>query len=223
VYGREYDGKELKFEASGGLLHWALVMMDKETDSYWSIMSGESLAGPLAGTPLVELPLGTKVQWKDWVAEHPETLVLSIDGVEHVPDNVYRRYFESADAPFDATGADRRLPDKEPVYAFHRGDRAYAVRNASVEGGRTFDLGDESIFLYRPPGTAIYYSTVAYLGDKGAFRKKRGKWRHDSGATFDEEQGGFIGSDVEIARLDGFDTFWFHWSMTNPESRVLGK
>ena len=62
MYGREYAGRELRFEASGGLLNAALVMQDKETGSYWAIMEGESLAGDYAGTRLEELPLGGN--WK---------------------------------------------------------------------------------------------------------------------------------------------------------------
>jgi len=68
VYGRSYGGQDLRFEASGGLMHAALVMRDKETDTYWSIMTGDAIAGDLRGTPLEELPLGEKAQWKDWVA-----------------------------------------------------------------------------------------------------------------------------------------------------------
>jgi hypothetical protein len=56
-------------------LHSALVMQDKETDSYWSIMTGDSLA---------ELPLGVKSQWKDWVASHPDTVVLSVEGADEI-------------------------------------------------------------------------------------------------------------------------------------------
>jgi hypothetical protein len=224
VYGRDYQGKQLNFEASGGLIHWALVMADKETDSYWSILSGESLAGPLTGTPLEELPFGTKTLWVDWVEAHPDTLVLSVDGVEHISENAYERYFESANAPYGAKSKDERLPDKEPVYAFHRGDTAFAVRNKSAEGGRVFDVGAETIFLYRPPGTAVYYSTIAWAGKKGAFEERDGTWLHvDSGAVFDADRGEFVGAGTKIARLEGFDTFWFHWSMTNPDSKVLGK
>jgi hypothetical protein len=73
VYGRQYEGKTLQFEASGGLLHGAMVIRDKETDSHWSIITGDAIAGDLKGTPLEEWPLGEKARWKDWAARHPDT------------------------------------------------------------------------------------------------------------------------------------------------------
>lgn len=65
MYGREHEGRELEFEPSGGLLHSALVLQDKQTDTYWSIMTGNAVAGDLSGAPLDELPLGVKAQWQD--------------------------------------------------------------------------------------------------------------------------------------------------------------
>ena len=45
MYSREYQGRALNFEASGGLLNASLVMQDKETDTYWSIIEGKAIAG----------------------------------------------------------------------------------------------------------------------------------------------------------------------------------
>jgi len=118
VYGRQYDGKDLRFEASGGLMHAALVMRDKETDSYWSIMTGDAIAGDLRGTRLEEWSLGEKAQWKDWVARHPNTLVLSVNGEEHVENNPYDNYFSSDSGFRDIAARDDRLETKAPVFTF---------------------------------------------------------------------------------------------------------
>jgi len=67
---------------------------------------------------------------------------------------------------------------------------------------------------------AIFYSTVAFVSPEG-FTEEGGVWRHASGATFDPEEEGFAGGDVP--RLDGFDTFWFNWSMTHPATEVLAR
>ena len=71
MYDRKVGGKELNFEASGGLLDASLVMRDRETDSWWSIMTADAIGGDLRKTELVELPVGEKMQWKDWLARHP--------------------------------------------------------------------------------------------------------------------------------------------------------
>jgi len=224
VYGRDYHGKTLHFEPSSGLLHSALVMADKETDTFWSIMTGDALAGPLKGTPLRELPLGVKVRWKDWVAAHPDTLVLSVDGEEHDRSNPYDNYFASAEAPRDARGMDDRLSPKTPVYTFQHGGVAYAALYAAFENGAVFKLaGDdgEEIFLFRPKGEAIFYSTLGWVGHFE--RGEDGRVRHlPSGAVFDPEKERFTGGEGEVPRLDGFDTFWFHWSQVHPGTAILG-
>ena len=224
MYGRTYDGKTLSFEASGGLLHNALVMADDETDSFWSILTGDALAGPMEGTELEELPLGVKSRWDDWVAEHPDTLVLSVEGEEHEENNPFDNYFASDRAPRGAESWDDRLPPKQPVYTFQRGGGTYAVPFGAFEGGAVFEpweAGDE-IFLYRPAGVAIFYSSLGWVGDFET--GEDGRVRHlATGAVFDPESERFTGGEGEVPRLDGFDTFWYHWSKTHPGTAVLGQ
>jgi len=218
VYGRRYGDRTLNFEASGGLMHASLVMQDKETDSYWSIMTGDALAGELVGTRLEELPWGVKTTWKAWRAEHPATLVLSVEGEEHPERNPYDNYFSSPDGWRGLEAADDRLSTKEAIYAVQLGGKAYAIPHAGFSGGGVFEAGGENLFLYRPEGAAIFYSTVAFVSAAG-FTQEGGVWRHASGAAFAPETGSFPGGDVP--RLDGFDTFWFNWSMTHPGTEVL--
>jgi hypothetical protein len=223
VYGREYGGRELRFEPSGGLLANSLIMMDKETDSYWSLMTSVSLAGEYKGTPLQELPVGEKTQWKDWVAKHPKTLVLSIDGIEHEKINPYENYFNSEEGFGGSEVEDKRLPTKSSIYAFHRGGKAHAVPFEEFEGGAVFEVDAGKLFLYRPSDVAIFYSTLAFVSEDGGFVERDGTWFHTaSGARFDSDEGKFIGNEAQgVARLDGFDTFWFNWSMSQPDTVIL--
>ena len=172
MYGRNYDGKDLRFEASGGLLHAALVMRDKETDSFWSIMTGDSIAGDFKGTRLEELPLGEKAQWQDWVALHPRTLVLSVEGREHVRSNPYDSYFGSDSGFRGLEASDARLGTKDPIYSFHLDGKPYAVPFEAFEEGAVFRVGEREVFLYRPRGVAIYYSTLAFQGAAGEFQRQ---------------------------------------------------
>ena len=223
MYGRRYGGQDLRFEASGGLMHAALVMRDKETDSYWSIMTGDAIAGDLKGTRLDEMPLGEKAQWKDWVARHPDTVVLSVNGQEHVESNPYDNYI-SSDSGFRGLKArDRRLQTRDPVYAFHLGEKKYAVPFSAFEGGAVLRAGGRELFVFRPKDVAVLYSTLAFRGAEGEFVRRADGWHHElSGARFDAEQGGFVGgSGAEVRKLEGFDTFWYMWSLTNPDTVVL--
>ncbi len=200
----------------------SLVMMDKETDSYWSLMTGEALVGEYEGTRLEELPVGEKIQWKDWVARYPRTLVLSIDGIEHEPVNPYANYFESEQGFRGSRAADERLPTKTSIYAFQRDGKHYAVPFAEFEGGAVVEVGEHQVFLYRPAGVAIFYSTSAFISAGEGFVRRDGVWHHvESGARFDSPRAAFVNGQGAVARLDGFDTFWFNWSMSNPETEIL--
>lgn len=223
MYGRHYAGRDLRFEASGGLLHSALVMRDKETGSYWPILTGEAASGKLKGTRLLELPVGVKVQWKDWLRAHPDTLVLSVAGAEHVENNPYDQYFASDSGYRETAAKDKRLPTKEPIWAFDLSGRRFAVPFRAFEDGGAFRAGEEWIFLHRPKGAAVYFSTRAFASGT-PFVRRDGTWFHESsGARFDAAQGNFVeGSSSDPRPLRGFDTFWYMWSLTHPDTVVLG-
>jgi hypothetical protein len=224
VYGREYKNRELRFEASGGLSNASLILLDKETDTYWSIMTGEAMAGELAGTRLDELPYGEKRRWKDWVAEHPDTLVLSVDGVENESENPYDRYYASDDGFRGLEAASDALENKAPVFAFRLGRTAYAAPHAAFEGGAVFEVGTRSVFLYRPPGEELYFSSSAFVAEgEDAFRRDGERWLGPGKTVFDPASGSFGGSGAEeVEHLAGFDTLWLNWSTTYPKAVLLG-
>lgn len=202
-------------------MHSSLVMQDRETDTYWSIMKGYAIAGELKGTELVELPLGQKMQWKQWRQLHPDTLALSVRGVEDSPLNPYDGYVDSDRGFRGAKAKDKRLKTKDPIYAFHLGGRKYAVPSKKIEGGQTFELEDgRSVFLYRPKKASLFQSTVAFISSGKGFKNEKGVWVDvETGARFREDEGEFEGPSVE--RLSGFDTFWYNWSLNNPDTELL--
>ena len=217
MYSREYGDRKLNFEASGGLVNSSLVMQDQETDTYWSIMEGEAVAGELRGQKLVELPVSEKMQWRQWRKKHPDTLVLSVDGREYGPDP-YARYFRDPKGFGGQEAKDDRLPTKEPIFAFHYGDAAYAVRQKDIENGKVFELEDgSSLLLYRRHGSSMFQSTYAFVSKAGFERRDGGWYEKASSSVFDPESGAFPG----VARLAGFDTFWYNFSLNNPDATVL--
>lgn len=220
MYGRDYAGATLRFETSGILLNSSLVLQDRETDTYWSIITGRAVEGTLEGTRLEELPVSEKVQWKDWVADHPDTLVLSVDGTEDPLMSPYNTYFAGKIGYRGARAADHRLPTMEPIYAFMNGDRPYAVPSRELDGGRAFELDDGTrIFLYREEDDAIFRGTVAHRSAAG-FRREGDTWiEEETGARFDTTSREFTGS--RVTRLNGFDTFWYIWSLTHRDTELL--
>lgn len=225
VYGREYDDKTLRFEPSGGLINGSLVMQDRETDTYWSIMSGSAVGGELKNTKLAELPLGEKMQWKDWLKKHPETLVLSVDGKEDRPVDYYADYFSNERGYRNLEAKDKRLKTKEPIFAFEYDGRKVAVPHEEFKNGRVFDFEGKKLFLFRPRDAEIFVSTAAFLTDDGAIEKRNGKWVDTkSECVFDESSGKFSGTGNACPQLlTGFDTFWYNWSLINTDTDVLKK
>jgi len=219
VYGRRYAGRELTFEASGGLVNSSLVLQDRETDTYWSIMNGAATAGALRGTALVELPGSEKRRWSDWLERHPDTQVLSVEGREHAPD-VYADYWRDPSGYRGQRARDARLPTKTPIFAFRRAAASFVVPHARLEGGRAVELDDaEFVFLFRPRRAALFASTRAFVSRAG-FVKEGDRWTElETGATFDPKREDFRGDGVRS--LKGTDTFWYNWSLNNPSSLVL--
>jgi len=226
VYDRKYDEHVLSFEASGGLLNASLVMRDRETDSWWSIMTGDAIGGELDGTRLTELPEGEKARWKDWRARHPHTKVLSIDGVEHVDKDYYANYFTSDGGFRGMTSTDTRLSDKEPIFSFQLDGEPYAVRHDVIEGGKSFVIGkDTEVFFYREPGVEMFASTVALIGTiesgKRRFKHKDGQWVDERTGTEITQTEQSADKDAGLELLSGFDTFWYIWATTHDNVSIL--
>ncbi|MFT5484256.1 MAG: hypothetical protein ACI9GW_002919 [Halieaceae bacterium] len=204
VYDRNYNGKQLTFEASGGLINASLVMQDRETDSYWAIMRGESLEGEMKGQALQEIAQNRKMTWGEWREKYPHTLVLSVDGHED-SEEAYDNYFQSSEGFRGATASDVRLPTKAPIFAFRLDGASYAVAHDTVVNGKLFQLASESVFLHRGPNDGLHDSTQAFSSTV-------------TGCEFDVEQDS--GGDCAKPLL-GFDTYWYNWSLNNPDTVLL--
>ena len=221
MYGREYNGKTLSFEASGGLKNSSLIMQDFETNSYWAIMEGEAIGGEMKGTKLVELPVSKKTQWKDWVKEYPNTLVLSVNGQEDAQHG-YKDYFTSSQGFRGQQAEDKRLQDKEPIFSFRLNGKSYAVPHIAISEGKSFLIEDRAVFLYRPESVDMFYSTVAFLSKGEKIKFTNLKWSdEDSGCSFNPESEMFEGKNNCPEKISGFDTFWYNWSLNNPETVLL--
>ena len=90
-----------------------------------------------------------------------------------------------------------------------------------IEEGRAFELdGGTHVFLYRRNKSELFESTSAYLSTNGGFEKTDGVWvAKNTEARFDTDKAEFVGDFVMV--LTGFDTFWYNWSLNNPETEVL--
>ncbi len=229
MYDRNYAGKTLNFEPSGGLMNASLVMQDKQTDTYWSIMSGKAEAGELDGTALVELPVSEKMTWGEWYARHPDTLVLSVTGrgrdgqmttLQDPGSDAYGNYFATDGGFRGAEATDPRLDTKDQIHAFLHDGVAYAIDLRRVVGGKTFELQDGTeVLVYREAADPMFRGSSAFMSSAG-FEQRGGSWFETStGAEFNAITRDFGGAAVE--RLNGFDTFWYTWSLTHTDTELF--
>jgi hypothetical protein len=76
VHNRRINGETFVFGNQGGLFMNAMTWWDHKTDSVWSQVWGQAIAGDLKGTTLDLIPAGI-VPWKTWKSEHPHTLAMT--------------------------------------------------------------------------------------------------------------------------------------------------
>jgi len=115
------------FGVSGLLYNSDVLLFDRGTESLWSQLLEQAVAGPLKGARLTPVPL-THTSWADWRARHPRTEVLSTD-TGHVRDydrDPYAGYENVARLMFDVQHRDDRLPVKEWVLGLRIGGQAKA-------------------------------------------------------------------------------------------------
>ena len=220
VYDRQYDDETLSFEASGALKDAALVMRDRETDSWWSVMAAEAIGGTMKGSPLQEMAVGVKTTWGEWRKLHPDSRVLMIDGRTHEPDNAYQSYFDSDRTYREITIDDDRLPAKAAIFAFRWSGEPIAVPHPRAEGGTLFrPEGDDGpvVLIHRDPDAPLFASTQAAIVPREMVRMD------DPEGLAAKLDGSIAAGAPGVERVAGFDTYWYTWIAQNPETVILGE
>jgi len=104
------------FGVSGLLYNSDVLLYDRETESLWSQLLMQAVAGPRKGERLTAVPL-THTSWGAWKAGFPATRVLSTD-TGHRRDydrDPYAGYGENQDVYFPISASSRRYHPKERV------------------------------------------------------------------------------------------------------------
>lgn len=91
MYARTVKKRELTFGVSGMLWDRSLVMYDPQTNSLWSHLLGEAMAGPLKGASLEQTP-SVMTDWGAWSKQHPDgTVVIMRRTANGFTRQMYRR------------------------------------------------------------------------------------------------------------------------------------
>jgi len=196
--GPESEEVVTTFGTSGLLMRSNKLMYDRATESLWNQITGEAIAGPLAGTAALQrLPVTTST-WGEWKARYPDTKILSPDtghARDYSPGKPYGDYFASEALMFPVWRRSDRLPKKEVVFALivNGVPKAYPLSRLS-EGTLKDEVGGTPIVLKVGPD--------APETDEPAGRSVRA----------------FRASDM--APLAGHNAFWFGWFAYYPRTEV---
>jgi hypothetical protein len=153
VFSRALPGRTLSFGITGLLRDGNGLLYDRETETWWQELTGEAIAGELAGTQLAGLPVRV-VWWRDYVIAHPEapTLVIEPPAVEGTV-NPYIGYEVSNGQPiFTRADIDDRLPTMQRVGVIEvNGERiAVPLPDAAAKSGsvREITVGGTPVVVF---------------------------------------------------------------------------
>ena len=230
MYAREVDKRELTFGVSGKLIRNVLVMYDRQTESYWSQLLGEAVAGEMQGTKLEYLP-SWHTTWGQWKEMHPDTLALE-KGFRGGRDP-YTGYYQSGSAGvIGETFTDERLATKEFVIGVELEDevKAYPFRVLNNEPVVNDILSGKEILVVFDRQDASGVAFDRQLGDQTltfmiesedpltlSDLETDSTWE---GLTGEATDGSLAGQKLD--RLKSTAVFWFGWKDFHTDSLVYG-
>ncbi|HEX5716477.1 MAG TPA: DUF3179 domain-containing protein [Thermoanaerobaculia bacterium] len=240
LFGTHRQGAEpFTFGTSGLLYRSNKLMIDRQTGTLWSNLTGEPVLGQVARDPegLPVLPL-TLTTWQDWRTRNPRTTVLALDrraaarwGYDYSPgaaDNKRRG------VSFPSGPGGQRASALEP------GAEIFAVRLRNLAKAYPVDL----VLRERVVNDRLGENPLVVVGDSqsGAVRAYRsggrtfapgsrpgelvdgtgGRWTagEDTLAMSEPRAPGGPEAFAPLERIPGHQAFWFGWFSFFPESEL---
>jgi len=235
LYDTTVDGEVYTFGSSGLLFRSNKLMYDRNTDSLWNQLTGEPVAGQLvdSGIKLDILPV-TLTTWEDWLSDHPDTTVLSLDtGFTRVYEvgAAYGDYFASPDTMFPVAGIGDERATKDLVYALNLDDtpKAYPLDLLAGERVTNDTLAGQEIVLVTSDAPELIQ---AEPGGAAVRAYERGGHTFapapdgaddtvvdENGQTWQVTEDALVSATEEtLPRVPGHVAYWFGWSAFYPET-----
>ena len=255
VYDRrlKYNEKEylLDFEISGMLRNSAMVMADKQTESWWQQLTGSGLVGELSGAELEVIP-SMVISVEEFFNRYPKGIILSPEtgtsSQERYGTNPYENYDDESNKPwerfYDYSKLDSRLPPMERVIDVEgkNGYKIYPFSAIANEGVINDHFDGKDIVIFYKEGT------VSVLDNKEIANSKSigsatvfSSMIADKPLTFKKENGEFIDQETKsVWDITGFcikgqlkgkelwplphsNHFAFAWLTFYPDSEIYGQ
>ncbi len=238
AFDRRVKGRDepFDFSSSGMLYRSNKLMYDRQTRTLWNHLTGKPVAGPLADND-IELTILPSVvaRWEDWLRDHPETRVMSLDtglNPEYKLGEPYGQYFHSRSTMFPVWKRNRKLADKERIFGLRFGDVAKAYPLELLHERRVVNdaVGENPVVVIAMKGDIRVKPKVRFRGVKltysagGEVRAyERGGHQFtaaDAANALTDENGSawriteehLVGpGDRQLKRLPGHLAYWFGW------------
>jgi hypothetical protein len=160
AFARRVEGRVLDFGVAGLLYNANFLLYDRATESLWSQLRGDAIAGPLAGRRLARLRVRQETL-ATWLEAHPDSRVLAppSDRLDY-GDDPYRRYWVENAIPSRVDAVDPRFHAKEVVVGVvcEGKARAYLGSLVTAAGGVVDDqLAGRKIHIEYSHGSAVFH------------------------------------------------------------------
>jgi len=192
VFNADVGGQITDFGVSGLLYNSDVLLYDRNTESLWSQIMGEAVAGKLVGEKLNAIPI-SHTTWRDWLARHPDTKVISTNTgyPRDYSRNPYRGYEQSRQLYF---GVNNRAPEN-----YHPKEQVIGLEFDGVYKAYPF----VELEKY---GRSQFQDTVNGISVT---------------IDWDSTNKSVTLSNSEGVRIAGIQGFWFAWFAFHPDTLVF--
>jgi hypothetical protein len=229
VYDRQVtDDQTITFGVSGMLYRNGLIMYDHQTESLWSHIMGQSIAGDFNGTQL-ELIAALQTDWASWKERHPDTLVINPgffgrDGYEGYYLRPSAGVLGRATTPDVDLGAKEfvigvRLAGEVKAYPFRALNQQPVVNDVVGEVPVVvfFDKGSAAGAVFSPElddGTLLTFEPSDEL-EMAVDIETQSEWDIFTGSAVTGPLQG-----TQLAQIPITYSFWFGWADYHPDTMV---
>ena len=240
MYSARIDGKPTTFGTSGLLYRSNKLMYDRETNTLWSSFLGVPVIGPIASSDFkLKVFPAALTTWDEWLAEHPDSSVLSpltdfyppaTYVSEEYERSAYYRYRASADTMFPVWSRDGRLETKTEILGVSVGDGHKAYPVSSLRALRVINdsVADRDVVII---SSAVSSDARVYERNGQEFNQPRSTNAFDGrpsilvddeGRTWTADEAALVPEDgsIKLRRLPSNIHFWFAWFAFHPETEV---
>jgi hypothetical protein len=231
VWSSEVDGLRLTFHLAG-INNQNFLMRDEETGTYWQQISGDAIAGPLAGRHLT-LVLSDELNFATWRTEQPQGAVLQ--DVPAYASGYARKDWDvrmrRAPVVIDFPGQGRKARDLMLGIESAGASRAFLYDRVIPEKLVKDHIGSEPLLLVvGPDNTSVRAFRDRIPGVDGAPDFYRVTDQQSPGLLMDAATGSrwnFQGCAVSgksagkcLEQIPMLKDYWFDWRNYHPQTTV---